>query len=125
MEVIAERFGVRVHRRSVERALARAERAQKSEGDARRTAGAGAEDVERYEQLRARALGGEPSGCRLGLALLERRGVAAWARAWRRPPAPAADRPGTARRAAGGQQTSSSARWRAWRSRAWRRGERR
>ena len=31
-------------------------------------------DVERYEQLRARALGGEPSGWRLGLALLERRG---------------------------------------------------
>lgn len=39
-------------------------------------------DVERYEQLRLRALGGEPSGFRLGLALLERRGVAAWARAW-------------------------------------------
>jgi hypothetical protein len=40
------------------------------------------EDVERYEQLRARALSGEPSGFRLGLALLERRGVAAWTRAW-------------------------------------------
>jgi hypothetical protein len=45
-------------------------------------ASAGAEDVERYEQLRSRALDGEPSGFRLGLALLERRGVAAWARAW-------------------------------------------
>jgi hypothetical protein len=32
--------------------------------------------------LRACALGGEPDGWRLGLALLERRGVAAWARAW-------------------------------------------
>jgi transposase len=32
VEVIAERFGVRVHRRSVERSLARAERAE-SEGD--------------------------------------------------------------------------------------------
>ena len=32
VELIAERFGVRVHRRSVERALARAERAE-SEGD--------------------------------------------------------------------------------------------
>jgi hypothetical protein len=40
-------------------------------------------DVERYEQLRRRALLGEPSGWRLGLALLERRGVVAWARAWR------------------------------------------
>jgi hypothetical protein len=39
-------------------------------------------DVQRYEQLRSRALDGEPSGFRLGLALLERRGVAAWARAW-------------------------------------------
>jgi hypothetical protein len=39
-------------------------------------------DVERYEQLRAQALDGEPSGFRLGLALLERRGVAAWSRAW-------------------------------------------
>jgi transposase len=32
VELIAERFGVRVHRRSVERAVARAERAE-SEGD--------------------------------------------------------------------------------------------
>jgi hypothetical protein len=39
-------------------------------------------DVQRYEQLRSHALDGEPSGFRLGLALLERRGVAAWARAW-------------------------------------------
>ncbi len=39
-------------------------------------------DVERYEQLRVHALEGGPSGFRLGLALLERRGVAAWTRAW-------------------------------------------
>jgi hypothetical protein len=39
-------------------------------------------DVERYEQLRGQALAGGPSGFRLGLALLERRGVAAWTRAW-------------------------------------------
>ena len=45
-------------------------------------ASAGVGAVERYEQLRSRALGGERSGFRLGLALLERRGVAAWARAW-------------------------------------------
>ena len=43
---------------------------------------AGVGDMERYEQLRRRALDGELSGFRLGLALLERRGVAAWARAW-------------------------------------------
>jgi hypothetical protein len=50
----------------------------------------GKEDVARYEQLRARALGGDPGGWRLGLAVLERRGVVAWARAWRATvPAPA------------------------------------
>jgi hypothetical protein len=42
----------------------------------------GAADVHRYEQLRAHALAGGPSGFRLGLAVLERRGVAAWSRAW-------------------------------------------
>ena len=42
----------------------------------------GPRDVERYEQLRAQALEGDPSGSRLGLALLERRGVVAWTRAW-------------------------------------------
>ena len=40
------------------------------------------EDVERYELLRARALHGDASGWRLGLAVLERRGVVAWTRAW-------------------------------------------
>lgn len=39
------------------------------------------DDVERYEQLRRQALLGETSGWRLGLALLQRRGVAAWASA--------------------------------------------
>lgn len=38
--------------------------------------------MERYEQLRARALGGDPGGWRLGLAVLEHRGVVAWTRAW-------------------------------------------
>jgi hypothetical protein len=89
VELIAERFGVRVHRRSVERALQRAEQTESemTDGSSCRPG-----DIERYEQLRARAraLGGEPSGWRLGLALLERRGVAAWARAWRSTaPAPA------------------------------------
>jgi hypothetical protein len=42
-----------------------------------------APEIEHYEQLRARALSGSPDGWRLGLAMLERRGMAAWARAWR------------------------------------------
>jgi hypothetical protein len=55
------------------------------------------QDVERYEQLRRRALSGEPAGFRLGLALLERRGVAQWLRAWQgttpvRDPRPSAAR---------------------------------
>jgi len=54
-------------------------------------------DVQRYEQLRSHALDGEPSGFRLGLALLERRGVAGWARAWsttaRPEPAPRLQQP--------------------------------
>jgi hypothetical protein len=38
--------------------------------------------VERYEQLRSDALEGGASGFKLGLVLLERRGVAAWTQAW-------------------------------------------
>jgi hypothetical protein len=38
------------------------------------------DDVERYEALRRRTLDGEPSGWRLGLAVLQRQGVAAWLR---------------------------------------------
>ena len=49
----------------------------------------------RYEQLRARALGGDPGGWRLGLAVLEGRGVAAWTRAWQAV-APAPARPAAA-----------------------------
>jgi hypothetical protein len=55
--------------------------------------GRGASCVERYEQLRARVVSGEPDCFRLGLAMLERRGVAAWSRAWQATapaPAPAA-----------------------------------
>ncbi|MGH2903055.1 MAG: hypothetical protein ACRDK7_05645 [Solirubrobacteraceae bacterium] len=40
------------------------------------------DEIARYEQLRAQALGGNPDGWRLGLAVLEHRGVVAWARAW-------------------------------------------
>jgi len=36
--------------------------------------------VDGYEQLRARALSGGPDGWRLGLGVLQQRGVAAWLR---------------------------------------------
>ncbi len=39
-------------------------------------------DVERYEQLRRRALDGTAEGWRLGLGVLCHRGVAAWLRVW-------------------------------------------
>ena len=42
----------------------------------------GASDVGRYEQLRARVLSGGPDCFSMGLAMLERRGVVAWTRAW-------------------------------------------
>jgi hypothetical protein len=58
--------------------------------------GDGERDVERYERLRACAFAGEPDGHRLGQALLERRGLAAWARAWQQ----AAPRPSPPARAA-------------------------
>ncbi len=38
--------------------------------------------VERYELLRRRVLDGQPDGFRLGLAVLQRQGMAAWLRAW-------------------------------------------
>jgi hypothetical protein len=43
---------------------------------------AGPELAERYEQLRRSALAGEGDGQRLGLAVLRRQGLAAWAHAW-------------------------------------------
>jgi len=36
--------------------------------------------VDGYEQLRARALGGQADGWRLGLGVLQQRGVTAWLR---------------------------------------------
>lgn len=44
-------------------------------------------DVERYEQLRRRALDGDTGGWRLGLAVLQRRGLSAWLRTCRAVPA--------------------------------------
>jgi len=50
--------------------------------------------VARYEQLRARALAGDPGGWRCGLGVLQHRGVVAWLRAWQTlPAAEPADRP--------------------------------
>lgn len=48
----------------------------------------GSADVQRYEQLRRSALGEQTGECRHGLALLQRRGLAAWARAWPEEPRP-------------------------------------
>jgi hypothetical protein len=42
--------------------------------------GDGSAVVHGYEQLRARTLGGQPDGWRLGLGVLQQRGVAAWLR---------------------------------------------
>ena len=54
--------------------------------------------VDGYEQLRARALGGQADGWRLGLGVLQQRGVAAWLRvrqatAPKAPPTPARTAP--------------------------------
>ena len=52
-----------------------------------------ADDIERYEQLRCYALGGGAQGQRSGLALLERRGLFAWSRAWQTTAPRASKRP--------------------------------
>ena len=44
------------------------------------TGGNRSDVVDGYEQLRVRALGGQPDGWRLGLGVLQQRGVAAWLR---------------------------------------------
>jgi hypothetical protein len=44
---------------------------------------------ERYEELRAAALGGRADGWRLGLGVLAGKGVAAWISAWTACPHPA------------------------------------
>jgi hypothetical protein len=38
--------------------------------------------VDRYEQLRERALAGDAGGWRCGLAVLQHRGMVAWLHAW-------------------------------------------
>lgn len=59
--------------------------------------------MERYEQLRTCAVGGQPAGP-MGLALLMRGGLAAWARAWPDTAPPPAGRHAPALPADGGQQ---------------------
>jgi hypothetical protein len=44
------------------------------------TSGGGSDVVDGYEQLRARALTGDADGWRLGLGMLQQRGLAAWLR---------------------------------------------
>jgi hypothetical protein len=44
------------------------------------SSGGGSDVVDGYERLRARALGGDVDGWRLGLAVLQQRGLAAWLR---------------------------------------------
>jgi hypothetical protein len=66
-------------------------------------------DVERYEQLRAHALGRQPSGWRLGLALFQGRGTVAWLRACRgltALPLPSGQRPAPGEPAGGDELVS-------------------
>ena len=61
--------------------------------------------MERYEELRAHALGGEVSGWRLGLALLQGRGMAAWLEACRdTTPVPSPSRSGPSAGAGAGDE---------------------
>jgi hypothetical protein len=82
--------------------------------------------VDGYEQLRARALGGEADGWRLGLSVLQQRGVAAWLRLRQAtvpkvsPPTPARAEPPVA----GGVEADWSGCWRRWRWPSPPRGER-
>ncbi len=52
----------------------------------------------RYEELRGKVLEGAPSGCRMGLALMLREGMAGWIEGWAAAEAPEAVscRPGSA-----------------------------
>src|SRR5258707_14406772 len=90
------------------------------------TGGDGSDVVDGYEQLRARALGGDADGWRLGLGMLQQRGVAAWLRVRQAavptvsPPRP----PGQRRALPGVLRPSWSGCWRRWRWLSRRGGER-
>jgi hypothetical protein len=64
--------------------------------------GGGSEVVDGYEQLRRRALRGDVDGWRLGLAVLQQRGVAAWLRVRQAPAATTHPTPARSARPAGG-----------------------
>jgi hypothetical protein len=81
------------------------------------TSGNRSDVVDGYEQLRARALGGQADGWRLGLGVLQQRGVAAWLRL-RQATVPTVSPPTPARTAppvAGVWRPSWSGCWRRWR----------
>ena len=78
-----------------------------------------------YEQLRAQALGGDTEGWRLGLGVLQQRGVAAWLRVRQATvPAPPAPPARAVSPIAGGVDGSWSGCWPRWRWPSPRRGER-
>ena len=83
--------------------------------------------VHDYEQLRARALGGEADGWRLGLGVLQQRGVTAWLRVRQAAvPTISAPPPSWAGRALPAVlRPSWSGCWRRWRWRSHRGGDRR
>ena len=60
------------------------------------TGGGGSDIVDGYERLRAQALTGDTDGWRLGLGVLQQRGVAAWLRV-RQAAVPTVARPTPAR----------------------------
>jgi hypothetical protein len=61
------------------------------------TTGDGSDVVDGYEQLRVRALCGDTEGWRLGLGVLQQRGVAAWLRVRQATPVPNVSPPTPAR----------------------------
>ncbi len=82
------------------------------------TGGDGSDVVDGYEQLRARALGGDADGWRLGLGVLQQRGVAAWLRVRQATVADGRHRPrppGPHRPSPGAWRPSWSGCWRRWR----------
>jgi transposase len=77
---VAERFRVTVHRRSVERALARRRppSGARKVADEDESSGDASAFTAEYERLRAAVLSGSASGWRLGHGVLSARGITAW-----------------------------------------------
>ena len=132
VEAIAERFGVRVHPRSVERALARAaapKSGEHGETSGRAPRGGRARSTSSATSSCARSALGRatPGGWRLGLGVLHHRGVAAWLRALatRLPAAGTRAQPPGCRRLGRSRRRPRARRRRSprWRSPAWPRGD--